>query len=373
MKGVDELNRLSLSRSRFFFIALFTLYFTVYASAPGVVSNAFAQLPDIELRADQVKLIPGGQTVGVKLNTIGALVVGHHAIQSQQFKKISPAEIAKVQMGDVILSVNHQKVKSAKHFAELIQQFSATSDKLELEIQRADQKIFTHIKPIFDTQAQKYRLGIYVRDSAAGIGTMTFYSNLYKVYGALGHMITDADSQAPLLVKNGEILPAEVTSIKKGEKGAPGEKRAQIITHQPPIGNIEKNTDFGIFGELAVPPQKGLIQQPLSIATRDEIKEGPAKILTVVEGQKVDSFAIEIMHLNSQESPETRSMVLRITDPRLLAKTGGIIQGMSGSPIIQNGKIIGAVTHVFVNDPTSGYGCYIEWMLRDAGLKIKAA
>jgi stage IV sporulation protein B len=363
-----------------FFSCLLTL--TVLFSVIGAPLSANAQLPNVEKRIEDIRVMPGGQTVGVKLKTVGVVVIGHHQIERADNKRVSPAELARIQLGDVILRVNGERVQSAKHFAELVQKGATKDDStgdsnsiapLNLQIVRDGQTMTTSIQPILDKHAQKYRLGIYVRDQAAGIGTLTFYSPLYKMYGALGHMITDADTHVPLSVENGEILPSEVTSIRKGEKGQPGEKRAQIVTHSPPLGNIEKNTPFGIFGELSMPPIDGKLLKPLPIAGRNEVREGPAKMLTVIEGQKVEAFDIEIVHLNRQSEPETKGMVVRVTDPRLLEKSGGIVQGMSGSPIIQNGKLVGAVTHVFVNDPTSGYGCYIEWMLRDAGVKVKAA
>lgn len=353
-------------------VLLFVACLLMFVQVPFLPATAFAKMPNMELAADQVRLIPGGQTVGVKLKTVGVLIVGHHAVEQEGNRRISPAELAKLQMGDIVLAINGQKVNSAKHFSELVQRLAAAGERLQLDVERDGQTRQTEIQPILDKQTNKYRLGIYVRDTAAGIGTMTFYSNLYKVYGALGHMITDIDSHAPLKVANGEILPSEVTSVRKGAKGEPGEKRAQIIHGEAPYGNIEKNTDFGIFGELTEAPEQAFTKNALPIATRDQVKEGPATILTVVDGQKVESFNIEIMHLDPQPKPETKGMVIRITDPRLLSKTGGIIQGMSGSPIIQNGKLVGAVTHVLVNDPTAGYGCYIEWMLRDAGVKVRA-
>jgi stage IV sporulation protein B len=356
--------------SRFFaFIVSVALLLSV-TSAPAAV---FAQLPDVEQRIEEIRLMPGGQTVGVKLKTEGVIVVGHHTVERSDNRRVSPAELAKIQMGDVVLRVNDERVESAKQFADLVQRYAVTGKSIQLQMLRDGQQMKSSIQPILDKNAQKYRLGIYVRDSAAGIGTLTFYSTVYKMYGALGHMITDIDTHSPLSVEKGEILPSEVTSIRKGSKGQPGEKRAQIITHSPPLGTIEKNTEFGIFGELTMEPMEGKLNQALPIASRNEVKEGPAKILTVIEGRKVESFDIEIVHLNKQAVPETKGIVVRVTDKRLLDKTGGIVQGMSGSPIIQNGKIVGAVTHVFVNDPTSGYGCYIEWMLRDAGVRVKAA
>jgi stage IV sporulation protein B len=365
-----RLNAMKSYRSRFIFCALaIVLMFQATSTTTWIAQAALAE---VEVKASDFKIMPGGQTVGVKLKTVGVLVVGHHKVRTRN-GNVSPAEHAKLQMGDRITAINNQRIESARQFAELLQTISKQQKMLTLKVSRGDQQLTVTVSPVLDEVTNQYRLGVYVRDSAAGIGTLTFYSNEYKRYGALGHMITDADTHAGLPVSEGQIVPSEVTSIQKGEKGTPGEKRAQMMSHSPPYGTIEKNTDFGIFGELLNEPNQSVVNHPMPIATRDQIKEGPAQIYSVINRQKVEKFDIEIVHLNQQDQPATRSMVLRITDPRLLAKTGGIIQGMSGSPIIQNGRIVGAVTHVFVNDPTSGYGCYIEWMLKDAGIKVKAA
>ncbi len=226
--------------------------------------------------------------------------------------------------------------------------------------------------PILDQKSQSYRLGLYIRDSAAGVGTLTFYDPKTKKYGALGHVITDIDTQEPIAVGEGKILYSDVTSIEKGQNGKPGEKRAIFVDENNVIGNITKNSPFGIFGVLNQKPIYGLVNEPISIALPEEVKEGPAEILTVIQDQKVERFKIEITKVVQQNYPATKGMVIKVTDKRLLEKTGGIIQGMSGSPIIQNRKLVGAVTHVFVNDPTSGYGSYIEWMIRDAEISEKA-
>jgi stage IV sporulation protein B len=213
-------------------------------------------------------------------------------------------------------------------------------------------------------------LGLYIRDSAAGVGTLTFYAPDQGVYGALGHVITDMDTQTPIVVGSGEILQSSVSSINKSQSGEPGEKRAHFLKEGRTLGSVERNTSFGIFGKMSQLPEHSFRSEPMSVAFAEEVKEGPAHILTVVDKQKVEKFDIEIVHVSKQSSPATKGMVIKITDPKLLERTGGIVQGMSGSPIIQNGKLVGAVTHVFVNDPSSGYGCFIEWMLQDAGIML---
>jgi len=230
----------------------------------------------------------------------------------------------------------------------------------------------TKLSPIYDAEDQSWRIGLYIRDSAAGVGTLTFYAPDQGVYGALGHVITDMDTGTPIIVGNGEILQSSVTSINKSQNGDPGEKRAHFIKERKVLGNIERNTPFGIFGKMNEMPTHSFNEEALPVAFAEDVKEGPAQILTVLNGQKVERFNIEVVHVTKQAAPATKGMVIKITDERLLSKTGGIVQGMSGSPIIQDGKLIGAVTHVFVNDPSSGYGCFIEWMLQDAGVLLRS-
>ncbi|MDQ0224964.1 SpoIVB peptidase [Bacillus sp. 7586-K] len=315
------------------------------------------------------KVIPGGQSIGVKLNTLGVLVVGHHQVNTSEGKK-SPGELAGVQVGDIITNINGQKIEQMSDVTPFIQDAGKTGKPLELVLKRENSEVKTKLYPLKDENDSSYRIGLYIRDSAAGIGTMTFYDPKSKKYGALGHVISDMDTKKPIVVDDGQIVRSTVTSIEKGSNGNPGEKLARFSGDRQVIGNITRNSPFGIFGELHQEIKNGLIDKALPIALSNEVKEGPAKILTVVENDKVEEFDVEVVSSVPQKFPATKGMVIKITDKRLLEKTGGIVQGMSGSPIIQNGKVIGAVTHVFVNDPTSGYGVHIEWMLNEAGIDI---
>ncbi|GAB7053508.1 SpoIVB peptidase [Paenibacillus sp. YK5] len=319
-----------------------------------------------------LKVIPGGQTIGVKLKSAGIMVVGHHLVAVAEDKKTSPGEEAKVQLGDLIVKMDGKPVNDVSKVAELVKAAGESKKPISLTILRGDQTLEIPITPAYDLLDNAYRLGLYIRDSAAGVGTLTFYAPDQGVYGALGHIITDMDTQTPIVVGNGEIVHSNVTSISKSQNGEPGEKRAQFSRESKAIGNIEKNTQFGIFGKMYEAPSHSLSDKVLPVAFAEEVKEGPAQIYTVIGGQKVEKFDIEVIHVAKQEYPATKGMVIKITDSRLLEKTGGIVQGMSGSPIVQNGKVIGAVTHVFVNDPTSGYGCFIEWMLQDAGIMLRS-
>ncbi|MED4601592.1 SpoIVB peptidase [Paenibacillus validus] len=319
-----------------------------------------------------LKVIPGGQTIGVKLKSAGIMVVGHHLVSVAEDKRSSPGEEAKVQLGDLIVKMNGKPIQDVSKVAELVKAAGESKKPIVLTIVRNNETLEIPITPAYDAVDKAYRLGLYIRDSAAGVGTLTFYAPDQGVYGALGHVITDMDTQTPIVVGGGDIVHSNVTSISKSQNGEPGEKRAQFSKESKSIGNIEKNTQFGIFGKMFNAPDHSLYDKAMPVAFAEEVREGPAQIYTVVNGQKVEKFDIEVVHVAKQEFPATKGMVIKITDPRLLDKTGGIVQGMSGSPIIQSGKVVGAVTHVFVNDPASGYGCFIEWMLQDAGIMLRA-
>ena len=315
------------------------------------------------------KVIPGGQSIGVKLNTLGVLVVGYHQIETKAGKQ-SPGEIAGVEVGDIIKEINGKIIQKMSDVTPFVQKSGKTGEPLDLVIARNDEEIHTKLVPLKDKFDNAYRIGLYIRDSAAGIGTMTFYDPKSKKYGALGHVISDMDTKKPIVVQDGQIVRSTVTSIEKGSNGSPGEKQARFSPDKEIIGDITKNSPFGIFGTLTKDIENGVLDTAMPIALSHQVKEGPAKILTVVDNDKVEQFDIEIVSSVPQKFPATKGMVIKITDPKLLDKTGGIVQGMSGSPIIQDGKVIGAVTHVFVNDPTSGYGVHIEWMLNEAGIDI---
>ncbi len=315
------------------------------------------------------KVIPGGQSIGVKLNTVGVLVVGHHQVNTEEGKE-SPGDKAGIKVGDLITEINGKEIEKMSDVAPFVQSAGNSGDALNLTIIRDNKQIKTKLLPLKEKGENSYKLGLYIRDSAAGIGTMTFYHPETKKYGALGHVISDMDTKKPIVVDDGEIVRSTVTSIEKGSSGNPGEKLARFSSDKEVIGNITTNSPFGIFGELNKEMSNGIMDTPMPITLADQVKEGPAQILTVVDNDQVKLFDIEVVSSIPQKFPATKGLVIKVTDKELLKKTGGIVQGMSGSPIIQDGKVIGAVTHVFVNDPTSGYGVHIEWMLNEAGINI---
>lgn len=320
----------------------------------------------------QLKVVPGGHSIGVVLHSQGVLVVGYSPVESTDGRVHLPAKEANIAIGDVIMAINGQPVQSDSQVAEIINQNGQDDKPIDMLIKRNGQTLNLAIKPLLCGETKRYRIGLFVRDSAAGVGTMTFYDPKSGAYGALGHVITDSDTNQPIDVEQGKIVSASISGIQHGRRGKPGEKIGVFIDEENTLGNIRKNCNFGIFGSLSQPiSNRETNGEAIPVASMSQVKVGPAEILTVVDGQNIERFNIEIQKVAIQEMPETKGLVIKITDPRLLERTGGIIQGMSGSPIIQDGKLVGAVTHVFVHDPTRGYGCFIDWMLMEAGVLPK--
>ena len=315
----------------------------------------------------QLKLVPGGHSIGVVLHSRGVIVVGNSPIQTSDGQYVTPAKDAGINVGDLILSINQVPVQSDSQVAEIIDS-NGQGEALNFLIKRGEEQINVLVKPILCNDTKRYRIGLFVRDSAAGVGTLTFYEPNSRTYGALGHIITDSDTNQPIDCEKGKIVPATVSGIQHGKRGHPGEKIGVFIEEDQLLGNIQKNTQFGIYGHLNAMLNNDLYSEGIPIASMNQVQTGYAEMLTVVEGQTIERFAIEIQKINLQDSPESKGLVIKVIDPRLLDRTGGIVQGMSGSPIIQNGKIVGAVTHVFVHDPTKGYGCFIDWMLMESGI-----
>jgi stage IV sporulation protein B len=315
-----------------------------------------------------IRLIPGGHSIGVILHSHGVIVVGNSPVQTEQGEIVSPAKSAGIHTGDVILSVNGTQVESDAQLAEIIDKCGRIHDKVTIVVKRGEGQEDFKILPLLCSETHRYRIGLYVRDSAAGVGTLTFYDPNSHMYGALGHTITDSDTNQPIDCEQGKIVMATVSGIQEGKRGKPGEKIGVFMDDDKMMGTIIKNTKFGIYGHLNTALVNELYPNALPVASMNQVQPGPAEMLTVIEGQKIESFDIQIQKVNLQDYPEGKGLVVQVTDPKLLEKTGGIVQGMSGSPIIQNGKIVGAITHVFVHDPTRGYGCFIDWMLMEMGI-----
>ncbi|HHV62645.1 MAG TPA: SpoIVB peptidase [Firmicutes bacterium] len=336
----------------------------------------------------RVNVVPGGQAIGVLLAARGVIVVGHYPLVGIDGRRYYPAQEAGIEVGDVIVSVNGVPVEGANQVERLIDMSGREHNEIDLGLERNGQVIHTRIKPVpTGTGARdihgepyngyqdgdygdsmKYRIGVYIKDNAAGVGTLSFFDPDKKVYGALGHVITDANTNQAINVRDGRIVAAQIMGIQQGQRGQPGEKIGVFGGGEDVLGTIERNTKFGIFGKLTSLPKNGLAMEAIPIALAEEVTEGEAEMLTVVKDDKVERFKVEIERVLHQTSPGTKGLVIRVTDPRLIAMTGGIVQGMSGSPIIKDGRLCAIVTHVFLADPRRGYATLAEWMAREAGL-----
>lgn len=299
-------------------------------------------------------LVPGGRSLGVALRSEGVVVVG----SSDLGNRPSPARAAGVRAGDVILSVDGAQVESAQSLSA-----NLTGSAAHLEILRDGETRAIDVTPEIDPRDGAYRLGVWVRESTAGVGTMTFYDPETNRYGALGHAITDVDTGVVFPVGEGAVYENTVVEITRGREGAPGALTGEFFEDEVLLGEIDRNTPCGVFGNASDALAQG---EAIPVGTRDEIRIGEAHLITTVDSGAPRAYSCMIEKVYPQSASKTRSLVLRVTDPDLLEKTGGIVQGMSGSPIIQDGKLIGAVTHVLVNDPTTGYGIFIENMLEAA-------
>lgn len=342
------------------------------ASSPGKANiqiRLFGILPIKNVKVEilpQVKLVPGGQSVGVLLHSEGVIVVGQSIVQDKSGRKCNPASEAGIRVGDILLKLNEKAVKTDEQVAKMVDLAGKSGTDISMTVQRNGKTFTTLVKPVLCSETGRYRIGLYIRDSAAGVGTLSFYNPATGKYGALGHVITDSDTNQPIGISDGKIVRASIQGIQAGRKGQPGEKIGMFINDNRFSGNIEKNTKFGIYGTLNNYLINPVYAEPIPIALAGQVKIGPAEMLTVLDGEKIEKYQVRVKKILPQTIPDSKGLIIEVTDPRLLKRTGGIVQGMSGSPLIQNGKIIGAVTHVFINDPTMGYGCLIEWMLMES-------
>ncbi|HHV78932.1 MAG TPA: SpoIVB peptidase [Firmicutes bacterium] len=334
----------------------------------------FGKVPVKRVRVDvlpRLRLIPGGHSIGVLLRSKGVIVTGLSPVVNPVGQAKYPAKEAGIRQGDVILTVNGENVKSESHMAMAVNEAGKSGRIVEITAKSIDGRIYTTFaKPEFCVETRRYRIGLWVRDGAAGVGTLTFLDPQAMRYAALGHIITDADTGRPLEVSDGEIVRATVTAVESGRSGRPGEKIGVFVQDEDALGSIDMNSRYGISGTLYRMLENPFYPEPLPIAMGHEVHVGPAEIITVVEEQRMEKFCAEIIKVAGSSDIDGKNLVIKITDPRLLKKTGGIIQGMSGSPIIQEGKLVGAVTHVFVNDPTKGYGVFIENMILESGIPL---
>lgn len=308
-------------------------------------------------------VVPVGNIAGVKLYTNGVLVVGMSEIEGKDSKKYKPYENTGIKEGDTIIKVNDKQIDSTEDLIETVNLSRGKDIKIKYLHQEETKEC--SMTPV-QTSSKEYKLGLWVRDSAAGVGTVTFYEPATKTFGALGHGITDIDTNELINIASGEFVTTRILNITKGEKGEAG-KIQGTIENQTHIGKISKNSQFGIYGMVDNLSSLGIdTSKEVEVALRDEIKLGKATIMCNLDNNSPKEYEIEIEKIFTENNYDNKSMKIRVTDPELIEKTGGIIQGMSGAPILQNGKFVGAVTHVLVNNPEEGYAIFGDMMLKQA-------
>lgn len=312
-------------------------------------NSTITVLPDMNL-------YPGGQAIGLELETDGVLVLGTGEVRLSSGKYESPCR-GVLKSGDLIKKADGITLTDKESLINYIE--SCNKEKVQLTVERNDQTLTLDVTPVISSESKKKKLGIWVRDSTQGIGTLTCYDSNGNFY-ALGHPVTDVDTGNIMKIREGKLMPTEITSVNKGEKGSPGELVGNTNKSQK-IGEVTNNTICGISGKFFSQPSSNTTTY--DIALKNEVKEGEATILVTTEGSEVKPYSINIESTSSLSSDKSKAMTIQITDNDLIEKTGGIVQGMSGAPIIQNGKLVGAVTHVFIQNPTKGYAIYLEDMI----------
>lgn len=317
------------------------------------IGNINVKNVDVNIMSKEV-VIPSGKSIGLKLYTNGVLVVGMSEIDGEK-----PYKDSGIEEGDRIIKINEKLIDSTE---DLINEVNKSKgETLNIEYVRNGKSIMTSIKPI-ETDKKEYKIGLWVRDAAAGVGTLTFIDPKTNMFAALGHGIVDIDTGDIVEIGNGELVTSDIVSIKKGEVGSPGEIRGSIENCKT-IGKVYQNSKFGIYGKI---DNMNFFtnSKTVEVLSRKEVKEGKATILCTLENNNTKEYDIEIEKVYTKNNYDNKSMMIKITDEELINKTGGIIQGMSGSPILQDGKFVGAVTHVLVNNPQKGYGVFADMMLQ---------
>ena len=345
----------------------------IRADDPGVFSLnvklfGFIPLRTLEVNVlPEVRVMPGGQAIGVLVKSDGVMVVSYSFVERSDGRRVYPARDAGFRPGDIIKEINGEPVLDKSVLGALIREHGADGP-LDFTVERrTGYREQLQVEPVLSRNGD-YQIGLFVEDAVSGVGTLTFYEPQRKEYGALGHIITEATSQRKIDVLEGKIVEARISGINVGDQGMPGQKQGLFFETNNILGNIKRNTPFGIYGVLEADVNNPFFEEPIPVASISQVEEGTAFLYTVIEEGKIEKFEVELERVFHQTRPDTRGMVLNITDDSLRTETGGIIQGMSGSPIVQNNKLVGAVTHVFVNDPSRGYGVFAEWMLKETDI-----
>lgn len=354
----NQTQQVRITTSSFFLRLCFLLTACALLFSPLLFSVSAAYKDGDKAVSNQVRYVyPMGKTVGIKLFSDGVLVIGLSEINTDD-GNTSPAKACGLQEGDIITHINGKEVNSIEEVQALLQYLAGESMSVRIVRNNALSQVTAQAAQCSADGA--YKLGAWIRDSMAGIGTMTFYDPETKIFGTLGHGINDIDTSMLMPLQSGSIMPSAVLDVKKGQSGQPGELHGSFqVEHD--LGQLYANTKGGVFGLLSDENlTDGKMLLPVAKAT--ELRLGQATILCNVSGELVEEFEVEITKLYPG-APDTRDLMLHVTDKRLLDATGGIVQGMSGSPILQDGKLVGAVTHVLLNDPTKGYGILADQML----------
>ncbi len=316
-------------------------------------------IKDEQVSIENQYVIPGGQTIGVELKTKGILVVGLADVVNDNKITTSPAKEAGMHIGDKIMSVDNKAISSTQDFVSYINKEGIRE--YNIEIERNGNRIQLLITPVKRYSTSDIIFGFWARDNIAGIGTITYIDPETYDFCAVAHGITDSDTGELIDIDSGSISKANITNIKSGKKGEPGEIIGFILKDNNHLGTVRQNTPFGIKGTINEKNMNYFSNKLIEVGKKDAVQEGPAKILSCLDDE-IKEYDIEIVKVYYQSRPTDKSFVIKIVDEELLSLTNGIIQGMSGCPIIQNDKLVGAVTHVFMNDPTKGYGIYAEWL-----------
>lgn len=329
-----------------------------------VTLTLFGAIPvkNIEVReAEAPTLVAGGNPFGIKLLMDGVMVTELGEVETENGEKICPAQNAGIEVGDIIKSADGKNITSNDEIQKIIG--DSDGRKIKIIISRNGKDFPVFLKPEYSVSSGSWRGGMWVRDSIAGIGTMTFFNKTTGEFAGLGHPVCDSDTGELVPIYSGEAVPVEITDAKKGAKGIPGELHGQFM-YGGNFGILNRNNSCGVYGLLSEQAVKTLCEnsEEYKMGYRQDVKTGSAEIMTTISGDIPKKYSIEIEKIDYNSTESTKNMVIRITDSELIESTGGIVQGMSGSPIIQDGKIIGAVTHVFVSEPTKGYAIFAENM-----------
>ncbi|MBR2354740.1 MAG: SpoIVB peptidase [Clostridia bacterium] len=349
-----------------FLLVVLCTFLSVLSIGIPAASAAAPSRASASVSLKNLKVYPGGVPFGVKFLTEGIIIVGFAEVTSAGHT-VCPAKQAGLCIGDVILKINGTSVDSANRLAQILKESQATP--LTVVYKRNGKEATTTVTPVYSDAEDRYTTGLYLRDSGAGIGTVTFVIPKTCAFAGLGHGICDAHTGDLLPIQRGSVVDVTISGVVRGLSGSPGEVKGYFASGK--TGTLLGNTHCGVYGVLARLPEK-LPSEPISLGLRDEITEGRAYIYSMLDSDCPQKYEIEISEIR-RDSTDNKSFTVKVTDKALISKTGGIIQGMSGSPIIQNGKLVGAVTHVLINDPTTGYGIFIENMLNASQMPMARA